>query len=503
MLSAASAMARPRLRIMVRVVTSVLFAALLLGFIGDARKFGSRQPLLAADAAITSNSETTANKNAYNSIVQRRKQRARGTTTGRRRRKPLPRLPSSFVNQFEAALQDVFMSMQADDEASSRSKADRLVQILDQHTELIVPSGNKRSSIPRQWSVSLQLGGTKPTAIVLSVSCFLLDAYSHFPKVHAFREVLQRLLVAGLLDPNTITPWMETRLPLLARTLIDHRYDIDLFDTLLQAGARFDAVHQFEESTIGGHTFTARRAGLSLLHLLLHPQETMDTTLKFLFEANTRLSPSSRVEATTDRLRFPGDIKHEFAGLRRASSTFRAIQSVSSEMSLTTSSRISEDVALYHYDRWMSSFSMTSSSASSSSSSLETLGAAGTTLGASASSTATPTATHQPTTNQLLCHVSLQLPRNGWNALHVCSFKGWDRMLRRLRDNVTQVVLSNNTGSSSSSSGTPRKLSSCYGNASSLAVEVAVALSQVGRSGGQPNCHWWSLIRSPTYVSAE
>eukprot|EP00750_Incisomonas_marina_P030267 INCI7442.2.p1 GENE.INCI7442.2~~INCI7442.2.p1 ORF type:complete len:1075 (+),score=182.32 INCI7442.2:126-3227(+) len=384
---------------------------------------------------------------------------------------------SSFTTAFEAALQDAFQSIQVGDEATCRKKAATLLDILTRaigkhdggHADSGVHKGEGRPAVPTEpfhvdptWSVQLTLGGAQgveerkraPIKIVLSVGCVLMDAYTSFPTVPEFRQVLVKLLQRGL-NPNTVTPWMISQtLPLLWRALVHHRYDISLFQAIFHAAAGSRNVssnsliapqhNSWFGSTVHNVALTANtqfaasavvlqaRQGISPLHLLLFPQETTDSTMKFLFEANKRLQSAmgnDDVEVTTDRLRFPGDVIHEFDGIETVSPTFRALRQVMSEMSLAMSSKISEEVADAHYSMWLSGPNGTPSSRQSS----------------------TP-----------LCDVALQLPSNGWNALHVMATKGWHRLLKRMR--LDMVAARNMT---------------CTSNpARRLHAEIAAALSQ-------------------------
>lgn len=469
-------------------------------------------------------------------VPRRRFQRETTSTSSRtvdaggRLHKNTPRAAatSSFTTAFETALQDAFQSIQVGDEAACRKKAATLLDILNaaigehdkrrgEHHHAAaagdseVHKGQQQvgsSSLTKEpfrvdptWSVPLTLGVAQggggearkrgaPIKIVLSVGGVLMDAYTSFPTVPEFREVLIKLLELGL-DPNTVTPWMVTQtLPLLWRALIHHRYDITLFRALLAAAAGnnvatmtaangsdvvsnssvappppppqqrsssswFGSSIVVQEKEVASATAAVPEArqegGLSPLHLLLFPQETTDSTMKFLFEANKRLQRAlgnDDVEVTTDRLRFPGDVIHEFDGLEAVSPTFRSLQQVMSEMSLATSSKISEEVALAHYSMWLSGPDAAAAAAASSSRQWS-----------SSSNNSTRTGTP-------LCDVALPLASNGWNAFHILAVKGWHRLLKKMRLDMMMVA--------------PRNLTCTSNPSRRLHTEIASALAQVG-----------------------
>ena len=336
----------------------------------------------------------------------------------------------SFEKEFETLLQDTFLSIQVGDERSSRRKADSLLRCFSRY------NSSSDLDFDPQWVVPLKLGpqgpNSKPLEIVLSVGCVLLDAYISFPKLDQFRQVLMGLFARGL-DPNTMTPWMDRSTPLLGRAIIHHRYDIALFQSLASAGGSFETIHTKPPTQRSERDDT--QFGLSLLHLFLFPQETTDSTLKFLFEANRRISPDRQVKDSTDKLRFPGDVVHEFDGLEFASETFMSLVNRGAtmmEMALNTSSLISEEVALTHLTQWQ-----------------ETHGGSG---------------------RNILCDLSLQLPGTGWNPLHICAFKGWSRLLRYIRHNVAEK----------SSSSTANVSTECGARGSTVQSELDRALRQVG-----------------------
>ena len=114
-------------------------------------------------------------------------------------------------------------------------------------------------------------------------------------------------------------------------------------------------------------------------------------------------------------------------------------------MELTTSIRISEEVALFHYSGWVSS-------------GLED-GRAG----------------------DKLCAVSLQLPSNGWNVFHICAMKGWTRLVEQIEDDVRKRI-------AESLDTVP-----CFWNTSTLSLELATAMSQVrftNKFVQMYACHW-------------